>query len=298
MNIRDIFEQTSCDWVKYSDYEIVTEDDMEWITPTVDSKLSIYNPLQAYDTLIQDMLNVGRLICAEELPRENKKNLILGLIKTYGLLGFMTAIPLNANFMEYPHVFFGRNNYFNVDMMETSTYLTFFQPFGVKKGQPKIDNYPIPVTMLTGKTLEYSIVFSRNYAEPMEWIEIILKEYYIHFSACKNYNTTENPAIKSLCEKRISSFYEFGLGFNIKMDEKPTMVWDFNSLKATIETVYAFSISAKKPLLKMCRQCGKAFYAPHGRSEFCSDKCRNQFNVYKFREKEKQNNRNNQKKTS
>ncbi|HBT64618.1 MAG TPA: hypothetical protein DEB10_08170 [Ruminococcaceae bacterium] len=66
------------------------------------------------------------------------------------------------------------------------------------------------------------------------------------------------------------------------------MVWDFNSLKQMIETVYAVLVSKAETPLRMCKHCGKAFYATHGRSEFCDTKCRNQYNVYKFRAKEKQ----------
>jgi len=54
-----------------------------------------------------------------------------------------------------------------------------------------------------------------------------------------------------------------------------------------IETVYAVMVSQTDTTLRMCRHCGKAFIAAHGRSEFCETKCRNQFNVYKFRAKER-----------
>jgi len=39
----------------------------------------------------------------------------------------------------------------------------------------------------------------------------------------------------------------------------------------------------------MCKHCKKAFVASRKGNEFCSQKCKNQFNVYKSREKKKGN---------
>ena len=284
MNLRDFFEKTSSDWVRYSKYEIKEKDGQEYITPAADSKIELFNPLDSAEDLVVDSLNVGMLLCIGDLDTQTKQDMLISFAHTYGLLGFMTAIPLNGNFMEYPHVFFGRNAFFDVGMMETGEYIKLFQPFGIKEGQPR-DGFTLPVTLITGKTLEYSIVFSRNYAERIDWFEGVLKQFYMHFAACKGYEGTDNPALKDAYAETISCFSEYGLGFRMGVDGKPTMVWDFNSLKMVIETIYAFLISAADTPLRMCKRCGKAFYAKHGRSEFCSGRCRNQFNVYKSRAK-------------
>ena len=282
MNLREFFEKTSSDWVRYSKYEIKEKDGQEYITPAADSKIELYNPLESAEDLVVNALNVGMFLCIGELDTKTKHDMLISFAQSYGLLGFMTAIPLNGNFMEYPHVFFGRNAFFDVGFMETREYLKLFQPFGIKEGQPR-DGFSLPVTLITGKTLEYSIVFSRNYSERTDWFEGVLKEFYMHFAACKGYEGTDNPALKDAFADTISGFSEYGLGFRMGVDGKPTMVWDFNSLKMVIETIYAFLISTADTPLRMCKRCGKAFYAKHGRSEFCSGRCRNQFNVYKSR---------------
>ena len=43
--------------------------------------------------------------------------------------------------------------------------------------------------------------------------------------------------------------------------------------------------------MRMCRHCKKAFVASRKGNEFCSQKYKNQFNVYKSREKKKGNKR-------
>jgi len=204
----------------------------------------------------------------------------------YGLLGFMTARPLNGNFMEYPHVFFGRNGFFETDFMETRECLQVFQPFGIKQGQPKT-GFAMPPALIMGKPLEYSIVFSRNYAECTDWPFGVFSEFYTHFAACAAYHTMDNPVLQGRCADIVSSFCEYGLGFRMRMDGKPMLVWDFNSLKTALETVYAFLVSSAVQPLCMCKHCGKVFFATHGRTEFCSGRCRNQFNVYKSRGKGK-----------
>lgn len=285
MNLHELFEQTSSDWVCYSKYEIKEKDGVEYITPTADSEIEIYNPLEKAEDLVVFVLNMGRLLCRENLSTAERDTPLIGFAENYGPLGFMTSIPLNGNFMEYPQVFFGRNSFFDADMMNTTDYLSYFQPFGIKEGQPKA--FTLPPAMLTGKTLEYGILFSRNYSEKVEWITTFFKEFYIHFSACKAFEKTDNPAHKKAYAETVTGFKEYGLGFQVRMIDKPTMVWDFNSLKVAIETVYAFLVSTADTPLRICKHCGKAFYANHGRSEFCESKCRNQYNVYKFREKEK-----------
>lgn len=282
MNLREFFEKTSSDWVRYSKYEIKEKDGQEYITPAADSKIELYNPLESAEDLVVNALNVGMFLCIGELDTKTKHDMLISFAHSYGLIGFMTAIPLSGNFMEYSHVFFGRNAFFDVGFMETREYLKLFQPFGIKEGQPR-DGFSLPVTLITGKTLEYSIVFSRNYSERTDWFEGVLKEFYMHFAACKGYEGTDNPALKDAFADTISGFSEYGLGFRMGVDGKPTMVWDFNSLKMVIETIYAFLISTADTPLRMCKRCGKAFYAKHGRSEFCSSRCRNQFNVYKSR---------------
>ncbi len=39
--------------------------------------------------------------------------------------------------------------------------------------------------------------------------------------------------------------------------------------------------------MRMCKHCDKAFVASRKGNEFCNQKCKNQFNVYKSREKKK-----------
>jgi hypothetical protein len=285
INLHTIIEKISAEWIRYSEYEYREQDGREYLTPAADSFIMQYNPLDVAEDLVADALNLGALFCQSEIMTEKEKAALLGFVSKYGLLGFMMAIPLNGNFMEYPHVFFGRNAFFDVGYMETRDYLQYFQPFGIKEGQPK--GVMDKITLLMGKDLEYSIMFSRNYAERTDWLFGVFSEFYTHFAACAAYHTTDNPALKDHCAGVASGFREYGLGFRMVMEDKPILVWDFNSLKMAMETVYGFMLSDAAEPLRICKKCGKESFASHGRLEFCSGRCRNQYNVYKHRGKGK-----------
>lgn len=270
--------------MRYSKYEYKESGGREYLTPAADAELLRYNPLDAAEDLTVDALNLGALLCREEALTDEGRAALMEFTLKYGLMGFMTAIPLNGNFMEYPHVFFGRNGYFDKDMMETRDYLQAFQPFGIKQGQPK-GGFVVPPALIMGKALEYSIAFSRNYAERTDWLCGLFRQFYTHFAACAAFHETDNPALKNAYADIVSGFCEYGLGFQMKMDGKPTLVWDFNSLKMVLETVYGFLVSREDTPLRMCKHCEKVFFATHGRTEFCSGRCRNQYNVYKSRGK-------------
>lgn len=61
---------------------------------------------------------------------------------------------------------------------------------------------------------------------------------------------------------------KYGLGFQMKMDGKPTLVWDFNPLKMMLKTVYGLLVLREDAPLRMCKHCEKVFFATHGRRSF------------------------------
>lgn len=54
-----------------------------------------------------------------------------------------------------------------------------------------------------------------------------------------------------------------------------------------VQMMFSFMLTDEKSLLKVCKHCGKAFVASRSNSIFCSSKCKNQYNVYKSRAKDK-----------
>lgn len=60
-----------------------------------------------------------------------------------------------------------------------------------------------------------------------------------------------------------------------------------NCLKQAIDMAFGFMLCSEKNPLKICKHCGKVFYAKKPKAEYDSSQCRNQSNVYKSRNKNK-----------
>ena len=58
--MKNIFQKSSSNWVKYDKYEWRTATNGKcYITPSADAKPSIYNPIKAYDKLVLTAINIG-----------------------------------------------------------------------------------------------------------------------------------------------------------------------------------------------------------------------------------------------
>ncbi len=65
------------------------------------------------------------------------------------------------------------------------------------------------------------------------------------------------------------------------------IVWDFHSLLVMVQICFSFLLMDKGTDMRLCKHCKKAFIASRKRNEFCSQRCKKQFTVYKSREKER-----------
>ena len=59
--MKNLFQRTSSHWVRYSEYEWKTaENGMLYLTPTPTAQPGIYDPLNEYQRLILDAIDIGR----------------------------------------------------------------------------------------------------------------------------------------------------------------------------------------------------------------------------------------------
>lgn len=103
--MKNLFERTSSNWVRYSEYEWrATEDGTLYLTPTKTAQPSIYDPLAEYQKIVLDAINIGRMGMSKKPDAEIQKAIQQFAVK-YGLFGLMTALPTTPNFMEYEAVY-------------------------------------------------------------------------------------------------------------------------------------------------------------------------------------------------
>ena len=109
-----------------------------------------------------------------------------------------------------------------------------------------------------------------RYCEPLEWVKKYF-EYLYSFTISK--------------ESKLTEFIPPRLTYKIDNRNGLNLLCEYDSLKAMIDLAFAKAVTDDKKPLRTCKHCGKLFYAKDIRSEFCSARCRNQYNVYKSRAK-------------
>ena len=103
---------------------------------------------------------------------------------------------------------------------------------------------------------------------------------------------TIDEQTRSLYRQGISAFGGISPTYRIALEkDSPVIVWDFHSLLVMVQMCFSFMLTDKDSDMRMCKHCKKAFVASRKGNEFCSQRCKNQFNVYKSREKKKGNQR-------
>ena len=113
-----LFKYANSIWVKYSDYVITeTSDGIKYLQPAPKATPQPYDPIQEFENIALDAVNVGRLCMSLEITEVEKHEVIREFALKYGLLGIMTAIPTTPRFLSYENVFFPKNHFIREESM-------------------------------------------------------------------------------------------------------------------------------------------------------------------------------------
>ncbi|MEG0691806.1 MAG: hypothetical protein RR444_01865, partial [Oscillospiraceae bacterium] len=127
---------------------------------------------------------------------------------------------------------------------------------------------------------------SREYGEELSHFTAEFQKLYLHFLSTRGELPTQLPKhlqadLATLTAQPIPS----GLSYHLTATCPPQMVWQPDDLLDVLRLAYGLAITDATAPLKVCKNCGTVYYNPHPKSEFCSVKCRNYYNVKVFREK-------------
>ncbi|MTI67006.1 MAG: CGNR zinc finger domain-containing protein, partial [Firmicutes bacterium] len=279
----DLVGSFAMDWIRYSDYDIKeTSTGDIYITPSGNASFSMYNPFNVAEDLIINLINIGdvALKLEKEMNKKNKEKLyneILIFAKKYGLLGLISASVYNQNIVGDEKVLLIENNHITKEkIMDESKYINQFIPF-VEDDEITINKYKNCVDIVKredspkfyGKRpVILDLVFSKFYSEKINWIIDFAKMIAKHFNQLLVYkntsvNLTENVTIMA------GKFHARKIGFTINQLDKTTIAWEFDSLKTTIETIYAFAVTDEKIVFNRCKHCKNVFIANNIRSKYC-----------------------------
>ena len=275
--MKNLFEQSRSHWVRYDRYELKTAaDGKRYVTPAKDAKPDVYNPMKEMPGMVLDALNVG-------------------------MLGLMTALATTPSFMDYEAVYLPKNHFIKAETMETEDYLALFYPFEqldvVKQGVESDwtvsgDRTMIALTMtFADEPMAKTMSFQREYAEPYDWIAQQLKDWAFTLTTSVLYYhdyDSIDEGTRNLYRKAMAAFGGIAPSYHIELLEKPTIYWDFHSLLLGIQMMFSFMLVDEARPLRLCKHCQKVFMSSRANAVFCSARCKNQYNVYKSRGKQKE----------
>ena len=296
--MRNFFEHSKSNWVKYSEYELKEKDGILYIKPTDDAMPNIYNIMENKEDIVVDALNVGLLCMSKDKEKEAEQQAaVMGFISRYGLLGLMTTITSTPSFMDYEVVHFIKNRFIKAETMDTIEYISKFYPFEmpdiVKNGLEMRWNISGDNTMMalamtfTDRETAVNMSFQRTYAEPYEWEKTQFIDWALLFTTSTIYYENEfNDSERELYRQMMTVFNANSPTYHILLLDKPTLVWNFGSLAIAVQMLFSLSLTDDKTPIRLCKHCAKAFIPSRPNALFCSSKCKNQYNVYKSRAKE------------
>lgn len=294
----NLFERTSSQWGRYSEYEWkAAEDGTLYLTPTKTAQPVIYDPLTEYRQIVLDAIDIGRMRMAKKLGTEIQAAIRQFAVK-YGLFGLMTALPTTPDFMEYEAVYLPKNHFIKAETMSAKKYLELFFPFDkldvIKHGTESmwnIENDRVMMALamtMTDKPMAVNMSFQREYAERYDWMKRQFIDWaftYVNSMLYYEDYDTLNEDIRRLMQQSMAALGGNAPTYHIALLDKPTIIWDFHSLLLGIQMMFSFMLTDSKNLIRLCRHCAKAFAAIRPGAVFCSPQCKNKHNVYKSRAK-------------
>lgn len=269
--MKNLFNKTDIKWVRYSDYTITEKAGVRYVTPVNDSTYEIYNPTENAIKLVTDILVTGKKIRDIE-SIEEAENIILDFIRDYGMLGIMVDVPLNKDFAERELTMLDTTPFSTSGIMSSVDYM---QQFFVKK----ITNKRAKQVNITADTA-YTLCFSVGYCEQIAQIAEYITELYDVLNLSIRYKN-EKEAVSFMLNDKLKT----NIRYSLSATDKISIQYEFCSLIAVINFTMANLLATEGSLLKLCKHCGTPFYSENKKSEFCSERCRNQYNVYKSRAK-------------
>lgn len=133
--------------------------------------------------------------------------------------------------------------------------------------------------------------FQRTYAERYDWLVKQFKDWaFTFYTSILYYEDFDelDDTTKELYRQAMSCFDGISPSYHIALLDKPTLVWDFQSLTLAIQTMFSFMLADDKNPLRICKHCNTVFKASRPSAVFCSPQCKNRYNVYKSRGRNKE----------
>lgn len=279
MNPIPLFECSRTVWVRYSDYTWVSSaDGILYLTSKAGSALDFYNPIEVYEPLILDALQIGQMVM-DKKAEESIRDSILRFVKNYGLLGIISALPASADFYQNDRVYILKNRFIRENFLPTEDYLRLFFPFDIP-----VLSEEHHITGL-GKRFNGSenLSFHPRYMERYDWLKLQFKDWmYLLGTVSMLYDQKDQLDVDSSeLFRNSATAYDYHVPrYHLALLDQPTILWDFPSLLNGIQMMFSFMLANRKNLIRICKQCSRIFVASRPNAVFCSPDCYKKHHAY------------------
>lgn len=287
-------------YMRYGGYQGKFKGTEYYLVPNPEASMNIrdvYDIFSKIDSALVDLLNMGK-VCSDLDNEPTKFTFATTFAERYGLLGLMVEAPTSTDFLLNDEITLKENNFISKNhSIKAKDYFELFFPFAkndemsytVTNGKVKIETNSDLQKMLSRSSIENQLIYSSFYCEKIDWIVDYAKKMYNIFKKAmdlKNENIYDFD--EYVAKETINNYYFSGIPFRINTyGNTPEIAWQPNSLKQALDMAFGFMLCSEQNPIKICKHCGKVFYAKNPKAEYDSSQCRNQANVYKSRNKNK-----------
>lgn len=258
MDIKTLFPNLSAMWVRWSDYEIKKFSGVPYIVPTANSVEFPYSYAEQTSELVADALNLGKQLFHDDF---------LGEYYDRAYEPDPESQQKNAE--------------------SEKACLNFARKYGLL-GLVTPDRSDV-LFARAGSSPMHQDPSGKSYGEEFTCFAATFVTLYLHLLCARgdlpqkltDYHETY---LSEMTEKPIPG----GMSYRLTAGSPPQLVWQPDSLEAILHLAYGLAVTDTAQPLKVCKNCGKVYHNPHQKSEFCSVKCRNYYNVQVFRGKGKE----------
>lgn len=270
----------------YGSYKIEKIKGIDYILPEENATKRIISITENIDDQLIVLLNIGKKACYYE---HDVYEDIVNFVNRYGLLGFMSDLPINKFYILDEDVIY-RNYNFEKSKSYTSIkkledYIKMFMIKLSKRDIAKIineckksihsDDFK-DIESDINLNINEELIYSKNYAESVDVIIYYARDLYrILLAVSEDKYNINFPNIANL----------HNLNTNMDNLSSREIKLEFSYLKQAIDFNFSQQLAQEVRLLKICNFCGKAFIANNPKAEYDTPQCKNKANVYKSRGK-------------
>lgn len=286
----NFYPETKHSYYKFLRYKIEKINEKDYIVPERSNfKPDFFSIEDVLEKALVDLLNIGKILFDGD---QIKNEQVIEFVNQYGILGFMNDFPINRYYIFDDIVILKDYNYIfhkdSVADIAIGDYLKIFMPQTeekrIREMIQEVRNIKLSGVMEKYLTPEINkhLIYSNEYCEPLDMFLDYAKYMYELLDAIQKDDKTK---VYSYMDQFEVNHLRYTLN---QIDEDTKVEFKINYLKQVMDYIFSTIVARDVNLLKICKFCGKAFIASNPKAEYDSYLCKNKANVYKSRERNKE----------